>query len=108
MLELKNAYQEELKMFHIYGDDFKNFKFHIDRTFIGHRWIWGLQEEYKILIDIIKNANLKDEELKTLYLNSIKRRKDLGLKDNMINMFELFVNKKYNELNEKINKRNNL
>ena len=108
---IENAYQEELKMFQIYGDDFKDFKFHIDRTFISHRWIWGLQEEYKILIDVIKNANLTDEELKTIYLNSIKRRKDLGLKESLFNIDMRYLKDyelPFDKIEEKVKKRKNI
>ena len=69
---------------------------------------FNLRQMYKHLAVTLNLFELDEDSKLNLYMFCKQKRKDLGLKDNIINMFEPFVNKKYNELNEKINKRNNL
>lgn len=60
------------------------------------------------VIELIQKANLSDENLTKLYKFAKEARHQLGLEDNLFNVHECVLYEDYTEINEEINKRNNL
>ncbi len=62
------------------------------------------------LIDLIKQAELPDEILKDLYIFAKEARKELGLRDNLFNIYESVLDnpQQYEKINEQINSKKKL
>ena len=75
------------------------------KSYIEELYYINIIEGYREVIDLVKKFNFQNEEIGKLYMWAKTTRKELGLEDNIYNVYDDIIpfKHKYHEANDNIN-----